>query len=269
MGTLYIVGATASNPEDITFRALRILREVALVVADDVAGAQRLLNRVDSLSHVGAWADADTALVALQESDVALLLDNRSLGAPDLPQRLIRRAVEQGFPVTPIPGPSLPVTALILSGLPTDTFVYLGSLLQEASQRRTLLAAVAGERRTLVALASPDHLPDVLADLLDTLGDRPLTIMSADGEIRRGTVSQTQAWPLQGDCALVVGGAREQPMCWAEDKLQAEIQARLGQNLGVKEISRRLAVKSGWPRREIYRLAVEIAHSDADWGKGT
>ncbi len=265
MGTLYVVGAPAGDPDDITRRALRILGEVALVIADDVGYARQLLTRHGIATPLSASADLDPVWDLLAASDVALLASGRS-PAPSGPGcLLVRTAIERGFSVVPVPGPALPVTALVLSGLPTDNFVHLGELPLQPSARHDLLALVTSERRTLVAQASSDRLPPILAELRDIMGDRPLTIVVLHEQgierIWQGTVDQGpgQPWDLPGKspCVLVIGGERAPAACWDDERIRAEIQARLDQGLGAKEISQQLAVESGWPRREIYRLAVE------------
>lgn len=232
MGTLYVVGAPAGDPDDLTLRARRILAEASLVVAERLDAARRLL------AHHGVETPlvAEASVAEVEAGDVALLLAGWS-PAPSGPElALIRAAVERGWPVVPIPGPALPLTALILSGLPADSFVYLGD-------RDDLLEDVAGERRTLVLAAPPDRVDDLLADVHESLDERPLVQMPG---------------------VLVIGGARNEPGCWEQAQLRAEIETLLGRGQRVKEISQALAAESGWPRREIYQLAVEMSRSPAN-----
>jgi 16S rRNA (cytidine1402-2'-O)-methyltransferase len=208
----------------------------------------------------------DESLDTLESGDVVLLLKGWTPGASGPSQRFIEAAIEHAFPVEPVPGPALPITALVISGLPADSFVYLGQLPQTPAARQDLLTLVAGERRTLVALVSPDHLGTALAESLDSLGNRPLVVVTASETgtrvAWRGTVSEAgerpSEQPTEGLCVLIVGGEREPGREWEEEQLRAEVMLRLERGLGVKEISRQLAVESGWPRREVYRLAVEI-----------
>jgi len=262
VNTLYVVGMPVADPGDITFRALRILGEVALIVAADVPRARRLLAHYDIATPLAARVGEGAILTALEAGDVALLFEGQSPGPPDPDLELIREAIECGFPVVPVPGPSFPVAALVISGLPADKFVYLGKLPPQRAGRRALLCSVAPQQCTLVALESPRHLADALADLHDTLGDRPLAVVGEPPEVWRGTVSealeQLAISPPQGESVLVIGGAQKRVTRWDEDQLRTEIQASLDQGLGVRAISRRLAAESGWPRREIYRLAVEL-----------
>jgi 16S rRNA (cytidine1402-2'-O)-methyltransferase len=225
-------------------------------------------------------ADTEALLTLLETDDIALLIPGWSLAPSGPGYRLIRAAVKRGFPLVPVPGPSLPLAALVSSGLPADSFVYLGSLPKERGARRDLLASVAAERRTLLALAWPSSLPSTLAELHEICGDRPLVLLCTSDEAGpvtwRGTTGDAAGLELApppqdlsvlpGPCALVIGGSQAEAVRWQEDQLEAEIQARLKQGLGTKKLSRELASESGWPRREIYRLAVEIAATGANEG---
>jgi 16S rRNA (cytidine1402-2'-O)-methyltransferase len=155
--------------------------------------------------------------------------------------------------------------------LPADSFVYLGRLPQPPTARRHLLASVIVERRTLVALESLQRLPDTLSELYEVLGDRSLVVVASGQrpeDIWRVTLAQAlEHLPIQpatDPCVLVIGGSPKKAALWDEDHLRAEIQARLDQGLGAKETSRELVVESGWPRREIYRLAVEAGRFHDD-----
>lgn len=280
MGTLYVVGAPAGDPDDLTLRAVRCLEEAALIVADqagveDADWAGQLLARhgigtpLVPLAVSREAADAAVILEELEEGDLALLVSGWSLG-PSVPGcQFVHLALERGFPVVPIPGPALPITALILSGLPADSFIYLGELPHEPALRSKLLAVVASEQRTLVVLASHHQLVGNLADLYGALGDRPLVVVAASQNgteiLWRGTLGKAcDLVPEQAvgiACVLVVGGTRERPPVWDEARLRSEIRARLSQGLGAKEISRELAAESGWPRRQVYRLVIEEGRS--------
>jgi 16S rRNA (cytidine1402-2'-O)-methyltransferase len=267
MGTLYIVGAPVGAPEDITPRARRLLGEVVLVVADDVDHAQRLLAGHGLDTPLLPSTNADLPLKALDGGDVAVLFEGWSPGPTGPSFQLVRTAIEQGFAVVPIPGPCLPLTALVVSGLPADSFVFLGQLPPQSASRRDLIAGVAGERRTLVALESPHALPELLADLSGAFGDRPLVVVTASGGATgvawRGTLGdapeEALVEPSLEPCVLVIGGAREPAERWDEERLRAEVQRCLEQGLSAREIGRALASESGWPRRAIYRLAVRGA----------
>jgi 16S rRNA (cytidine1402-2'-O)-methyltransferase len=265
-GTLYVVGAPAGDANDLTRRAARILGEVALVVADDEGHAQRLLayhNIATPLISAGRVA----ALDALETGDLALLSPGWSPGPAGAGYQLVCSAIERGLSVVSIPGPSLPLTALVISGLPADSFVYLGELPLRQPARNDLLASLAAERRTL------EKGTEVI--WRGTLGESPFGTKvpnTDDGEssLTREHWAQSLDPPLgqraPGPLALVVGGAREQAVRWDEARLQAEIHALRQQGLGTNKIGRQLAAESGWPRRDIYRLAVKTTQPDTDTG---
>ena len=265
MGTLYVVGAPAGEPNDLTRRALRILKEVALVVADDEGAARQFLAR-HSLAVPLAPSPPAAHLEALLEGDVALVLAGHVLGPSESARRLIRGALERQYPVVPIPGPSFVITVLVLSGLPADSFVHLAELPAEQFLRHELLNLVIAEQRSLLALTAGTLLPAVLADLDATLGDRPIALVTASAggaELawRGGVAAAAREYGgalLPGDYVLVVGGAPDEQIRWEEDRLRAEIQSRRGAGAGVKEISQELASDSGWSRREIYQLALGL-----------
>jgi 16S rRNA (cytidine1402-2'-O)-methyltransferase len=273
VGTLYVVGAPAGAPGDLSRRAQRILGQVVLVVAEEVGPAQRLLAHYDIATPVAPLLGG-SPLQALDTGDVALLNVGWEPGPSRQGRRLVRAAIEQGFPVAPIPGPALPLTALVVSGLPADSFVYLGQLPEHHADCRVLLSSLVSEPRTLLVAGSPDRLAANLADLT-MLGDRRCVLVTASETgmevVWRGALGQSLQQvggdPMPGPCMLVIGGASEQAIRWGKERLLAEVRALLTQGLLAKEIGRRLATESGWPRREIYRLTLEITQSDH--GKGS
>lgn len=257
MGTLYVVGTPLATPEDATLRALRTLRQVRFVVAGEPERALRFLTCLDL--HPGLipvprpGEGLDEVLGALEAEDVALLQEGWPPGPAGV---LIQAAVERGFPVIPIPGPVSPLTALVVSGLPADSFVFLGSLADELGMPPHVV-----ECRTLVATEAAGSLAGTLARLHAMLGDRPLVL---DGQFAgwpqgrwRGTIGSAldfvAACPPQGACVLVIDGNESGPARWDADRLRAEIQARLARHQSAAEIGRQVAAESGWSRREVYR----------------
>jgi 16S rRNA (cytidine1402-2'-O)-methyltransferase len=267
--TLYIIAAPASGIDDITLRARRILGEVGVVAADDTGQAQFLLNRLGLAPCVVASTRVDSILHELRGRDVALLDDGvrPHLSAAGL--ALVQAAIASGYGVVPLPGPSLPVSALVLSGLPADSFVYLGELPRQPAACQELLGSVADQSRTLVALVPwPDRVA-LSAGLHDALGSRPLVLVAETeqgiAEIWRGRAGEEIAdgagQPPIGPCVLIAGGARQERVPWSRERLLEEVRTSLVRGLAAKEVSRHLAAETGWPRREIYRLAVQIGRS--------
>jgi 16S rRNA (cytidine1402-2'-O)-methyltransferase len=277
IGTLYVVGAPAGDPDDLTLRARRVLREASVAIAQDADRARALLARHSLDIPVISAMGHQELLQALGQGSVALLLEGRLPGptGPDL--ELVRVAMQGGFSVAAVPGPALPVTALIVSGLPADSFVFLGPLPAQPIACRRLLASIAEEPHTLVVTSSAGHLARTLVELHHALGDRPLMVMAASAatgqQTWRGTLPQAAeslgSDPFLGDYALVIGGAEPKSTRWDENRLRTQIGAGLAQGLRAKELSQQLAAVSGWSRREIYRLVVEQSETPANDRKET
>jgi 16S rRNA (cytidine1402-2'-O)-methyltransferase len=220
MGTLYLVSTPIGNPEDISLRAMRVLREASLIAAENISQAQRLLSRYDItvpclLYHEHSkLARLDDLLTALANGDVALISDGGTPGLSDPGFELVSACIGAGFDVVPVPGPSAPLSALVASGLPTDQFIYLGGLPQRGAARRALLQTLVEMPQTLVCFETPHRLVDALKDLLAILGDRRIVLARdltrAHEQFRRERISQaldhfTSHRP-HGDFTLVVEG---------------------------------------------------------------
>ncbi len=269
MGTLYVVGTPIGNLEDISLRALRVLGEVDIIAAEDTRRTGRLLARhgiqtpLTSYYEHNKLVKLDSLLDILSDKDVALVSEAGMPGLSDPGYELIGAAIERDIPVVPIPGPSALVTALTVSGLPTDSFVYVGFLPRRATHRRRLLASLAAEQRTLVAFEAPHRLLKSLADVRDTLGDRPIAVAreltKLHEEVWRGTVSGALAHferhRPRGEFTLVIGGATEaEREVWDEERVRATVEALLGEGASLPQAVKQVATRSGWPRRRVYDL---------------
>jgi 16S rRNA (cytidine1402-2'-O)-methyltransferase len=269
VGTLYIVPTPIGNLEDITLRALRVLREAALIAAEDTRTTRVLLRHYDIHTPVTSYHEhnkltkLDTVFAALAAGDVALVSDAGTPGISDPGYELVREAIARGVRVEPLPGPSAIVTALVASGLPTDGFVYLGFLPRKAAARADFLAALADERRTLVAYESPNRLTDTLAAVQATLGDRPVCVAreltKIYEEFFRGAASAALAHyhanPPRGEIVLLIGGA--QPVdaaAWDEARVRAALAALRADGVPLSQAAREVAAQAGWPRRDVYGL---------------
>ena len=269
MGTLYLVATPIGNLEDLSPRALRTLREARLIAAEDTRHTRQLLTHFDIHTPLTSYYEhnklskLETVLAALAEGDVALVSDAGTPAINDPGYELVRAALAAGHTVSPVPGPSAPLAALAASGLPTDSFLYLGYLPRKSSERRAFLAGIAALPYTLIFLEAPHRLLESLDDLLAVLGDRPMAaareLTKLHEEIRRGTISQVQAHFTEqaprGEFTLVVGGQPAQAgERWSEERLLASIHAALKNNRPAGALAAELAKQSGWPRREIYAL---------------
>lgn len=271
MDTLYLVGTPIGNLEDITLRALRILKEVQLIAAEDTRRALILARRYEIETPIVSYFEGnklirqETVLAALDAGDdVALVSEAGMPGLSDPGYELIRAAIERGHQVTPVPGPSAPVTALVVSGLPCDSFLYLGFLPRRQNERWRVLTEVAREQRTLVLFESPHRLRRSLRDIEEVLGDRPLAVCreltKLYEEVWRGTVSGARRYfdevEPRGEFTLVVGGATEEQEHWDAERVRAALDELLAQGVRRSTAARRIAAVSGWSRSEVYALGL-------------
>lgn len=272
-----MVSTPIGNLEDITLRALRILREeVALIACEDTRQSQKLLEhyqiRKPLLSYHEHNEVARTAeiLKALERGDsVALISDAGTPLVSDPGYRVVSAAIENGYAVIPLPGASAVLAALAASGLPTDEFRFIGFLPAKTGARQKLLDELAGETVTVVAYESPHRILDTLRAMIEPLSERPIVLAreltKLHEEFLRGSAASLleileQRGSIKGEITLVIG--RSEQRARIEDPL-AEVkklqeQAGLDRMEAIKSVAKRMGVA----KREIYRLAAE----DADTG---
>ena len=220
-GTLYIVSTPIGNREDITLRALRILKEVDLVAAEDTRHTSLLLRHFGIQTPLTSYFEGNELkkkefiLHKLKQGlRVALVSDAGTPGISDPGFRLIQAAIENQIPVVPIPGPSAVIVALSVSGLPTDAFLFKGFLPHKSKKRRDLLKQLEGVRETLIFYESPHRLSETLDDIFDILGDREIVLAreltKVYEEVLRGKVSEIRTQigerKLKGEITLVISG---------------------------------------------------------------
>ena len=269
MGTLYLVATPIGNLEDMSPRAIRILREARLIAAEDTRHTHQLLTHFDIHTPLTSYYEhnkltkQDAILAALSQGDVALVSDAGTPAINDPGYELVKAALDANHPVSPIPGPSAPIAALAASGLPTESFLYLGYLPRKTSERKTLFEQVGQFPYTLIFLESPHRVLDALTDMEAFLGDREVVaareLTKIYEQFVRGPISQVKAHFTEneprGEFVLIVSG---QPSVsdqqWTEIQLLAAIQASLQSGKKSKEIAAELAETSGWNKKEIYAL---------------
>lgn len=269
MGTLYLVATPIGNLEDISPRALRVLREASLIAAEDTRHTGKLLKHFEIETPLTSYFEhnklnkLDFILDKLSTGDVALVSDAGTPAINDPGYELVRAALASGFDVRPVPGPSAPIAALTVSGLPTDSFLYLGYLPHKTSERHKVVGQVADLSYTLIFLESPYRIVESLEDLLSVLGDRRICVAremtKLFEEYWRGTISGAveyfKSQPARGEFTLVVEGRTgSDNEKWTEDQLLAAVRKETGSGKSVKEISSELAGQSGWSKRDIYSL---------------
>jgi 16S rRNA (cytidine1402-2'-O)-methyltransferase len=218
MPVLYVIATPIGNLEDISLRALRLLQEVKLIAAEDTRTTRHLLNAHNIKTPLTSYhehskrAKLDYLLNYLEKEDLALVSEAGTPGLSDPGYELIVAAIEHGISVVPIPGASAVITALVVSGLPTDQFIYLGFLPRRKGQRQRLLSSIVDEPRTIVAFETPHRLGEALSDIGEILGNRRLSVCreltKVHEEVFRGRVSQARehfAEP-RGEFSLVIEG---------------------------------------------------------------
>ncbi len=267
--SLYVVSTPIGNLEDITFRAVRILREeAALIACEDTRQTHKLLEHYGihkpliSYHEHNETARSPEILAALENGQsVALVSDAGTPLISDPGYRVVNAAIENGFPVVPIPGPSAILSALSASGLPTDEFRFIGFVPQKAGARRKTIEQLKHEPATVIAYESPHRILDCLADIAEALGSRRLVLAreltKLHEEFLRGTAhdigEELKARPaIKGEITLVIAGSE------GEEELGdplAEIERLEGEGMPRMEAIKSVAKQMRLPKREVYRLS--------------
>ncbi len=270
-GTLFLVGTPIGNLEDMTDRARRVLGSVDLIAAEDTRRTGRLLARFGITGRLVSFFEGNERsrvpelVQALRDgSDVAVVSDGGMPGLSDPGYRLVAACVEEDIPVDVVPGPSAAVAALVVSGLPTDRFVFEGFLPRSGGARAERLEALAAEPRTIVLFESPRRVAKTLSDLRAALGDRRAAMVreltKLHQEVLREPLSRLldtlRDRELKGEVVLVVEGARDVPAAGdlAEAVRQAEELVRGGARK--RDAARQAARATGVPASRIYAALV-------------
>jgi 16S rRNA (cytidine1402-2'-O)-methyltransferase len=266
--TLYVVGTPIGNLEDMTFRAVRILREVALIAAEDTRSAHYLLRHYEIDTPLTSYFEGNerrklpTILDALAQGDVALISEAGMPVISDPGFQLIQAAVEREIPVVPIPGPSAHTAALVAAGLPPDRFLFLGFLPRKSSERDKALAEIASLSATLVCYASPHRLAAVLHALREALGNRDIALCremtKLHEEVWRGDIdgalAHIEAQDPRGEYTLVIAGAPAEAAVWDRERVLVALTERMAAGDSHSQAARQVAKHSGWPRGDVYDL---------------
>ena len=271
-GVLYVVATPIGNLEDISLRALRILKEADLIAAEDTRHTRNLLSHYDIRTALTSYHEHNEKTQAaklvekLRRGDkIALVSDAGTPAISDPGYRLVVAALRSGVQVIPLPGPSAVATVLSASGLPSDRFVFEGFLPAKKRERETRLKSVCAESRTMVFYEAPHRLQESLADMLSILGDREIVVAREVSKIHeeflRGiiseVVSQVAEREVKGEITVVVrGSSGESPV--SEVDLKAEIRRLADDGVGVKQISELLGTRYRLAKRDVYRLALQL-----------
>ena len=267
MNTLYLVATPIGNLEDLSPRAERILREVQLIASEDTRVTGKLLAHFNITTPQTSYFDHNKAakqarvLTALSKGDIALVSDAGTPGINDPGYELVCAAIDAGYKVSPIPGASAPISALVASGLPTDSFLYLGYLPRKKKERRKKIAEVANLPYTLIFFETPHRLLKSLADIEAVLGNREIAVAREMTKMYedffRGDVSAARSFfeerGPRGEFVLVVAGKKQENVQWTEASLTIALEAGISAGESPSTLAKRLAKESGWARRDVYK----------------
>lgn len=277
-GTLYLCATPIGNLEDMTFRCVRILKEVDLIAAEDTRNSIRLLNHFEIKTPMTSYHEYNKIekgrklVEKLREgTDIALITDAGTPGISDPGEELVRMCREEGIPVTAVPGAAACVTALTISGLPTRRFAFEAFLPTEKKERQQILEELKQETRTIVLYEAPHRLVKTLRLLLETLGDRQVRVCreltkkheTVYENTLSGAVSYYEEQEPKGECVLVIAGKsreeilREEQMQWEEMTLEEHMEKYLSEGMDRKEAMKQVAKDRGIGKREVYRALLQ------------
>ena len=272
---LYVVATPIGNLKDVSFRALSVLAAADAVLAEDTRVTKTLLAHYGITTPLVAYHEHSNE--AVRERMVHRIREGQALalvsdaGTPlvsDPGYKLVQAAIEEGLPVTPIPGPSAILTALVVSGLPTDRFFFEGFLPAKSAARRARLAEIAPIPGTLMLFEGPHRLPDMLADAAAVLGDRPAVVARELTKlfetIRRGSLGElaaqfAQEGPPKGEIVVLIGEATgAMQAAEADAALDEKLSAALASH-SIKDAAALVAAELDLPKREVYARALALA----------
>lgn len=267
-GTLYVVATPIGNLEDITLRALRILKDVHLIAAENKDHTRHLCNHYGIKAKLTAYNQHNSASKAgrLLEilnagSDIALVTSAGTPAVSDPGSLLIDMAHERGIRVSPIPGPSALTTALSACGLKVDRFVFIGFLPNKGGKRRKYLKELLNEKRTIILYEAPHRVLELLNDLKEIFGDRRAAVLreltKVYEEIKRGTISDIledmDENRIKGEFTIILAGSErddEGPEMELKERIEELFKEK---NAGAREIATRLSSELGINYRIIYK----------------
>lgn len=276
---LYLVATPIGNLEDITLRALRILKEVDIIAAEDTRQTAKLLNHYDIKKPMISYHEHNKK--SKGEEIIKLLLDGKSValvsdaGMPsvsDPGEDLVRLCIENSIEVVPIPGPSASLTALSISGLSTSQFVFIGFLPVKGKERNEILEKLANEEKTIILYEAPHRLIDTLKDLRSFVGNRRISISREltkkfEETIRCNldeAIEEFSTRNIKGEFVLVLEGKspeaieRERKQMWADVSIKEHIIMYMDKGLSKKEAIALVAKERGISKKDVYNIAIEI-----------
>lgn len=276
IGKLYLCATPIGNLEDMTYRAVRVLKEADLIAAEDTRHTRKLLTHFDIHTPLISYHEhnKETRGPELIErllggEDVAVVSDAGLPGISDPGSQLVQLAITAGLTVVPVPGANAALTALVAAGLNTAAFTFVGFLPKTGKKRREFLKSLSGCQTTLVIYESPHRLKSTLAELLDEFGDRPGTaareLTKKFEEFIRGSLSSLQKYfsenQPRGEFTLVIAGNNSENAAQTAEEsellpLEQEVAALVRSGYDKKAAIREVAVSRAVSRREVYQAVI-------------
>lgn len=277
-GTLYLCATPIGNLEDMTFRVIRILKEVDVIAAEDTRNSIKLLNHFEIKTPMTSYHEYNKiekgrklVEMLLGGKNVALITDAGTPGISDPGEELVKMCYEAGIAVTSLPGAAACITALTLSGLSTRRFAFEAFLPSDKKERKEVLAELVNETRTMILYEAPHRLVKTLQELLEVLGDRKITIcreLTKKHETAYATTLQEAcaycgANEPKGECVLVIEGKSRQELrqeaiaSWEEMALEEHMAHYESQGIDHKEAMKRVAKDRGISKRDVYKMLLE------------
>lgn len=277
-GMLYLCATPIGNLEDITFRVVETLKRVDLIAAEDTRNSIKLLNHFEIKVPMTSYHEFNKVEKAkvlvkkmLEGTDIALITDAGTPGISDPGEELVRQAYEAGIRVTSLPGAAACITALTLSGLPTRRFSFEAFLPTDKKERAMVLDEMERETRTIILYEAPHRLKKTLAELLEKLGDRRITLCKELTKKHETTFLTTIAQAVEyyesndprGEYVLVIEGKKredmikEQQQRWGEISIEQHMDIYLGQEMSKKDAMKAVAKDRGISKREVYQYLLD------------
>ena len=249
---MYIVGTPIGNLEDISARAIRTLKEVDLIFAEDTRVSIKLLSQLKK--H------------ALAERSIALISDAGMPLVSDPGYMLVQEAIHLGLEIICMPGPSSVLVALACSGLPCQRFCFEGFLPDKASQRRERLAKLKDDERTLVFFLPPSDLPKILAEINEIMGNRPATLCRELTKLHEEYIRSdvldilkiSGLRQLKGECVLVLSGSSKEVEILSREELEVRLSGLLACGARLKDAASLLSRETGWSSSDIYKVGLKL-----------